>query len=124
MEKELTTNVWSISGFLPSYKAGILALNNNMVAFITKKGEEFHVPLSDIKIIKWPKLQFGYGVHLDVKGKTYKLTFAQPNGENALDPGMITDFGRIAGGVDSIRGLLHLKDYKANANQWREVLQG
>ena len=123
MDKELATNVWQMSGFIKSYTAGILILKEGMVSFITANGEQFKVPLTDIKNTKWPALQLGYGVHLDVNGKTYKLTFIQPPGENSLDPGMITGIGRIAAGVESINTLTHLKDYKSHANEWKEVLK-
>jgi hypothetical protein len=123
MEKELATNVWQMSGFVKSYTAGLLLFKDGQVSFLTQQGQQFKVPLSEVQNIKWPALQFGYGVHLDVNGKTYKLTFSQPAGENSFDPGMITDVGRIAMGVDSIRGLMHLKEYKANANQWKEVFK-
>jgi hypothetical protein len=123
MKKELATHVWQMSGFIKSYTAGVLILNDGMVSFLTEKGEQFKVPLSEVKNIKWPILQMGYGVHFDVNGKTYKFTFVQPPGENSFDPGMISDIGRIATGIESINTLAHLKDYKVHANEWKEVLK-
>lgn len=124
MEKELISNVWAMSGWIISYTPGILTLNNGTVTFLTAKGEQFNTTQDGIKNVKWPKLQMGYGVHFDVNGKTYKFTFMQPNGQSALDSGMVTSFGRIANGISAIKSLSHMKEYKAVANEWREVLGG
>jgi hypothetical protein len=124
MEKELISNVWAASGWIVSYTAGVLTLHNGLVSFLTAKGEEFNIPLTEIKNVKWPKMQFGYGVHIDVNGKTYKFTFMQPNGQSRLDEGLITSFGRIANGVSAIKSLAHMKEYKQVAKEWREIVGG
>ena len=43
MEKEFVSNTWAMSGWITSYNAGILALSENMISFISAKGEEFKV---------------------------------------------------------------------------------
>jgi len=121
MEKELETKVWQMSGFVKSYTEGLLIFKEGKVSFLMQQGEQFKVPISEVKNIKWPFLQFGYGVHIDVNGKTYKLTFGEPRTPNPYDPGMMTDVGAIAGGVDAISKLRKYKIYKANAKQWKEI---
>ena len=124
METTIVSNVWAMSGWIVSYTAGILSLSEGEVSFYTAGGEQFRVPVSEIKNVKWPKLQMGYGVHLDVNGKTYKFTFMQPNGQSPLDSGIGTSFGRIANGLSALKSLSNMKEYKMAAKQWREVVGG
>lgn len=124
MEKELNNYVWLMSGFIISYNAGRLWLKDDRVTLITRKGKEFDVPLNEVKTIKWPKLQMGFGVHIEVNGKTYKITFGQPQGETTIDEQDPNYYNEYANMADSINRIGHLKDYKANANAWREVLGG
>lgn len=124
MEKELISNVWAMSGWIVSYTPGILTLKGGLVSFVTAKGEQFSTPLTEIKNVKWPKMQMGVGVHLDVNGKTYKFTFMKPRGQDSLDPYMMTDVGRITGGISAINSLIHMKEYKVVAKEWREIVGG
>ena len=123
MEKELVSNAWALGPFT-ACTPGILRLNEGVVTFFSAKGEEFSTPVTAIKNVKWPWLQMGYGVHLEVNGKKYKFTFLQPARETMLDPSMMTDFGRVANGASSINSLIHMKDHKPVAKAWREVLRG
>lgn len=122
MEKEFVSNTWAMSGWIISYNAGILALSENMISFISARGEEFKVPLMSITNVKWPMLQLGYGVNFDAAGKTYKFTFMQPNGQSPLDSDAFVGFGRIAIGISAIKTLSRAKEYKTIANKWKEVL--
>ena len=124
METTIVSNVWAMSGWIVSYTPGILSLSEGEVSFFTAGGEQFRVPVSEIKNVKWPKLQMGYGVHMDANGKTYKFTFMQPNGQSPLDSGMGTAFGRIATGLSALKSLSNMKEYKTAAKQWREVVGG
>jgi len=124
MEKEIVSNAWSASGWIASYTAGILTLKEGVVSFFTASGEEFNIPVTEIKNVKWPMLQMGYGVHFDVNGKKYKFTFMQPNGQKKLDQGLVTSFGRIVNGVSAIKSLAHMKEYKQVAKEWRGIVGG
>ena len=124
METEFSSNTWAASGWIISYKAGILVLKENMISFISAKGEEFKVPLTAVTNVKWPKLQMGYGVHFDAAGKTYKLTFMQPNGQSPLGSDAFGGLGSISYGISAIKTLSHAKEYKAIANKWKEILGG
>ena len=124
MEKELVSDVWAMSGFFVSYTPGILTLKNDVISFLTANGEQFSTPLAEVKNVKWPKMQMGLGVHIDVNGKTYKFTFMQPSGQSRLDQGLVTSFGRIANGVSAIKSLSHMKEFKQVAKEWREIVGG
>ncbi len=120
----LTSNAWSMSGLIISYTAGLLTLDNGMVSFNTAKGEQFQVPLSEIKNVKWPKLQMGYGVHMEVNGKKYKLTFFQPAGQSTYTAQFNGDYGRIGNISDIVNRISGMKDFKISAAEWRAVLGG
>ena len=124
MENNISSDVWSASGWIASYTRGLLTLNNGILRFNTDKGEEFAAPLAALQNIKWPRLQMGLGVHFEVNGKKYKFTFMEPASERMVDPGGFTDFGRIANGFSAIKAMSHIKDYKAVAKQWREIIGG
>ena len=122
MDKQLVSNTWPMSGWIVSYNAGILALSESMISFISAIGEEFKIPLTSITNVKWPMLQLGYGVSFDVMGKTYKFTFMQPNGQRPLSSDAFVGLGKIARGICAIKTLSLTKEYKTIANKWKEVL--
>src|SRR6476469_5086309 len=79
MEQDLTSKVWQMRGIFQSAIPGYLVLHDGKVAYVTESGEQFNVPLSEVKEVKWPGLQMGFGFNAVVNGAKYKFTFMKPN---------------------------------------------
>ncbi len=127
MSQEIISKVWQLHGALTVATPGILALQDGMASFETEDGEAFHVPLSDVKEVKWPFLQFGLGFNATINGQTYKFTFMKPNGAPQLNDSSILGglrFTRIGRGVDAAATLAKWGDNKKSAKEWKAVLTG
>jgi len=116
-----------MKGIFGGVSAGLLQFADGHVSFATVAGEAFNVPLEEIKEIKWPKLQMGFGFEATVAGQKYKITFMKPNGGADLDDGFWNTLTRVTSvgrGVDSLRTLSKAKESKKSAQEWRAVLGG
>jgi len=56
---------------------GLLLAAGDRVSFVTRKGPVFEADRAEMQV-KWPRSEFGGGVHLVVGGKTYRLSLARP----------------------------------------------
>jgi len=127
MEQDLTSKVWQIGGIFSSAKPGYLVLNDGKMAFVNQQGEQFNVPLSEVKEVKWPGLQMGFGFNAVVQGNKYKFTFMKPNGAPEMgDSGLsqLARYTRVGMAMDSISALAKWGDSKKSAKAWKEVLGG
>lgn len=127
MGQSINSKVWRIHGTFSVGEPGILILDEGKVSFISEQGEEFNVPLSEIKEVKWPFLQFGLGFNATVNGTKYKFTFMKPNGATELDDSSLNQlarFTRVGRGVDAVETLFKWGDNKKSAKQWKAVLGG
>jgi len=127
MEQELVTKVWQMGGLLSTPIPGLLILSDGHISFVTAEGEQFGVPVAELKDVKWPFLQFGLGFNTTVNNKQYKFTFMKPNGAADIDSSAIdglTAFSRIGRGIDAIATLSKWGSNKQAAKQWKAVLEG
>lgn len=127
MEQEIISKVWLLHGTFGGASAGLLILGEGKVSFVTAEGEHFNVPVTEVKEVKWPFLQFGLGFNASVNAQKYKFSFMKPNGAPELDDstlGQLARFTRIGRGVDSIATLAKWGDSKKTAKQWKAVLGG
>jgi hypothetical protein len=127
MDQEIVSKVWQIHGALSVATPGLLILSEGKVSFVTEQGEQFNVPVAEVKEVKWPFLQFGLGFNTVVNGTKYKFTFMKPNTAPDLNDstlGQIARFTRIGRGVESIATLAHMGADKKTAKQWKAVLGG
>ena len=116
-----------MKGIFGGYVAGLLQHVEGSMIFITSDGEAFNVPLVEVKDVKWPKLQMGFGFEANVLGQKYKLTFMKPNGAPELgDSGWshAMRYTRVGIGIDSIRALSKAKESKRAAQEWRALIGG
>jgi hypothetical protein len=126
MPQELISKVWLMHGTFGGATPGVLTADGGKASFITAEGEHFNVPVSDIKDVKWPFLQFGLGFNASVNGQKYKFTFMKPNGAADLDDstlGQVVRFTRLGRGVDSISTLAGMGESKKMAKQWKDLLK-
>lgn len=124
---EIFSRVWKLGGVLQAPTPGVLGLKEGNISFETEEGELFHVPLAEVKDVKWPFLQFGLGFNASINGVTYKFTFMKPNGaaeltDSAFQSGL--RFTRIGRGVDAMATLSKWGDNKKSAKEWKAVLPG
>lgn len=127
MDQQIVSKVWQMHGALVVATPGLLIFDNGIVSFVTEEGEKFNVPLPEIKEIKWPFLQFGYGFNATVNGQKYKFTFMKPNTAPNLDDSTLTQLSRITTwgrGVDSVATLANMGKDKKTAKQWKALLDG
>jgi len=126
MEQELLTKVWRMQGLLSTPTPGLLILADGHISFVTADGEMFSVPVSDIKDVKWPFIQFGLGFNSTVNGTQYKFTFMKPNGAADIDSSALdglTAFSRIGRGIDAIATLSKWGSNKQAAKQWKALFE-
>ena len=127
MDQEIFSKVWLMHGTFGGATPGLLSLGGNNVSFATAEGQHFSVPVSEVKEVKWPFLQFGLGFNATVNGQKYKFTFMKPNGAADIDEstmGQLVQFTRIGRGLDSMATLAKWGDNKKTAKQWKAVLGG
>lgn len=125
MEQDLTSKVWRMRGIFQSATPGYLVLHDGKVAYVTEAGEEFNVPLSDVKEVKWPGLQMGFGFNAVVNGNKYKFTFMKPNGAPQMNDSslsQLTRYTRLGMGMDAVAALAKWGDSKKSAKAWKEAL--
>ena len=104
---------------------GMLIHTQGSVSFITEEGEQFKVPKSELKEVKWPFLQFGLGFTTVVNGKKYKFTFMKPNGARDLNASALDGMLNIGGlgqGVDAIASLAKWGSNKKSGKAWKALL--
>ena len=126
MEQKLLTKVWQMGGLLSAPTPGLLILSDGHISFVTGDGEKFSVPVSDVKDVKWPFLQFGLGFNSTVNNTQYKFTFMKPNGAAEIDNSAmegLTAFSRIGRGIDAIATLSKWGSNKEAAKQWKAVFE-
>lgn len=127
MEQEIISKVWQLHGALSVATPGLLIFNNGKASFVTEQGEQFNVPVSEIKEVKWPFLQFGLGFNAVVNGTQYKFTFMKPNTAPELNDstlGTIARFTSIGRGMEAFATLGKWGDNKKSAKQWKALLGG
>ena len=127
MQQQLVSKVWQIAGTFGGANPGLLILDNGYVSFVTAEGEHFNVPISEVKDVKWPFLQFGYGFNATVNGSTYKFTFMKPNGAAELNESNISQLAgltRGGRGVDAMFTLANIGKDKKTAKEWKAIVGG
>ena len=125
MQEEITSKVWQMHGALSVATPGLLIFNEGQVSYITEQGEQFNVPISEVKEVKWPFLQFGLGFNATVNQNVYKFTFMKPNTASDLNDSTVNEllrFTRIGRGVDAFATLSKWGDNKKSAKQWKTIL--
>jgi hypothetical protein len=125
MERDLTSKVWQMRGIFRSATPGYLVLLEGKVIYVTEAGEQFNVPLSEVREVKWPGLQMGFGFNATIKGEKYKFTFMKPNGASQMTDNSITQltrYTRLGMGMDAIQALAKWGDSKKSAKAWKEIL--
>ena len=118
MEQELISKVWQLHGALAfgGVTPGLLRLKESKVSFINAEGEQFNVPVTEIKEVNWPFYQFGLVFTAVINEKKYRFSFAEPSNVNTADnaaekfAGLINDLGIISSG-------------RVAANEWKAVLK-
>ncbi|MGI8580696.1 MAG: hypothetical protein ACR2KX_00745, partial [Chitinophagaceae bacterium] len=75
MDQEIYSKVWHTKGVFTIATPGLLILENGNVSFITEAGDQFRVPVAEIKEVKWPLMLFGLGFKAMINGQKYTLTF-------------------------------------------------
>jgi len=126
MEQELLTKVWRMQGLLSTPTPGLLILADGHISFVTADGEMFSVPVSDIKDVKWPFIQFGLGFNSTVNGTQYKFTFMKPNGAAELNNSSVSQLAnitQIGRGIDAIATLSKWGSNKQAAKQWKALFE-
>jgi hypothetical protein len=126
MAQEIVSKVWLQHGTFGGATPGLLTADEGKASFITEEGEHFNVPVSEIKEVKWPFLQFGLGFTASVNGQKYKFTFMKPNGAADLNDstlGQLARFTRLGRGADAISTLSGMGESKKVAKQWKELLK-
>lgn len=127
MDQEIVSKVWRMHGALSVADPGLLIFSEGKVSFVSPQGEHFKVPVSEIKDIKWPFLQFGYGFNATVNGEKYKFTFMKPNTAPELNDSTLTQLSRftqLGRGIDAFGTLAHMGKDKKTAKQWKALLAG
>lgn len=125
MEQDLTSKVWRMRGIFQSAIPGYLVLHGGNVAYVTEAGEQFSVPVSEVKEVKWPGLQMGFGFNAMVNGDKYKFTFMKPNGAPEMADStlsQLTRYTQLGMGIDAVKALAKWGDSKKSAKAWKEVL--
>ena len=125
MENKIVSKVWNMHGMLVAATPGLLVFENGIVSFITEQEQEFEVPLNELKKIKWPFLQFGYGFNTVVNNKKYKFTFMKPNSAPNLDDSTVNSLyrmTRVGRGIEALAALTHIGENKKTAKQWKQLV--
>jgi len=125
MDQEIYSKVWHSKGVFTIATPGLLILENGNVLFITEAGEQFNVPVTEIKDVKWPFMLFGLGFKAMINGQKYTLTFMKGASDPELDDTTLDQFSRLTTfgkGVDSIVTLANWGKSKETAKQWKDVL--
>lgn len=66
------------AGMFGSVEPGLLiAQEGGKISFVTQKQKVFETERHEIGV-NWPWWEFGGGIHLQVAGKTYRLSLARP----------------------------------------------
>lgn len=123
-EQQLASKVWNWRSFGGS-TPGLLLFDEGQVSFTTEAGEEFHVPVNELKEVKWPFLQFGLGFSATVNGQKYKFTFMKPAGAADFDDSALTALAkltRISRSLDAISSLSKWGNNKKTAKEWKALL--
>jgi len=126
MENKIVSKAWSLHGMLVTPTPGLLVFEDGFVSFITENGQEFEVPVNELKQVKWPFLQFGYGFNTMVNNKKYQFTFMKPNSAPDLDESAVNPLYRMTRGgkgIESLVTLTHMRENKKSAKQWKEVVK-
>ena len=127
MEQEIYSIVWHTKGAFTIATPGLLILENGNVSFITEAGEQFKVPVAEIKEVKWPLMLFGLGFKAMINGQKYTLTFMKGASDPELDDTTLDQFSRLTSigrGVESIATLANWGKSKQSAKQWKALLGG
>ena len=127
MEQQIFSKVWHSKGPFTIATPGLLILENNNVSFVTEMGEQFKVPLTEIKEVKWPFILFGLGFKALINGKKYTLTFMKGPSDPELDDTTLDLLSRVTTvgrGLDSIATLANWGKSKQAAKEWKVVLGG
>lgn len=117
MEQGLTTKVWQLHGALAfgGITKGLLILKEGKISFTTSEAEEFNVPISEMKEVKWPFYQFGMSFTAVVNGKKYSFSFIEPENANSAT----TSFDKF---FDLIKALGSMSTGKEASKKWKAIL--
>ena len=127
MDTEIFSKVWLQHGTFGGATPGLLTFSESNVAFATAEGEHFNVPVTEVKEVKWPFLQFGLGFSATVNGQKFKFVFMKPNGAADLDDSTLRHVARfipLGRSVDAMSSLSGLGANKKSAKQWKVLLGG
>jgi hypothetical protein len=127
MDTEIISKAWHTKGPFTIATPGLLILENGNVSFVTEEGEQFKVPVSGIKEVKWPFMLFGLGFKAIINGRKYTLTFMKGASDPELDDSTLDGLSRlttIGRGAESIATLANWGKSKESAKQWKAVLGG
>lgn len=132
---KLASNVWlrhGPGGMFGWQEPGRLAADGDQVRFVTKEGVVFEANRADIGV-KFPKSEFGGGVHLTVEGKVYRLALVKPKGvpefgktanENLSEAArdvLIDSVSELAGAISDV---WHIPEGRAAGKAWKEYFDG
>jgi hypothetical protein len=117
MDPEIVSTAWRLHGALAlgGYEQGILKLTGGKISFATDEGEQFNVPLLEVRDVKWPFYQLGLSFTAVINDTKYRFVFASPFGNrNPITVGdevnnILNTFTNITSGSDA-------------AKKWKAVL--
>ncbi|MBS1920800.1 MAG: hypothetical protein JST17_11155 [Bacteroidetes bacterium] len=125
MSEEIISKIWEMNDplALTGVKPGLLLLKEGNVSFVTEEGEQFNVPVAELKEVKWPFYELGLSFTTHVNGKKYRFIFTDPvasAGENILSKASflpMLKFISLSGELDTIL------TGKEAAHQWKAVFK-
>ena len=125
MNEEIISRIWEMHDplALTGVKPGLLHLKEGNVSFVTEEGEQFNVPVAELKDVKWPFYEIGLSFTTHVNGKKYRFIFSDPVasaennmiGKASFIPGI--QFIALSNELDAI------SVGKEAAHQWKAVLK-
>jgi hypothetical protein len=94
---------------------GLLLSVGDRVSFVTRDGPVFEADRAEIRV-KWPRSEFGGGIHLTVDGKIYRLSLARPPHAAEMDTDLRKALSEFA--------LENLSDWYTVGAGFRDVHEG
>lgn len=127
----LATPAWQLKGVTGS-RAGVLALEDGRLSFVTREGVMFDAPASAVSAT-FPFHYLGGGMKLEIDGERYRFSFLKPNAAENV-PAELVDApfresrrGRVADAVGALtvdfEGASFQRGRKAG-KAWKAALAG
>ncbi len=126
MSDELVSKIWEMNDplALTGVKPGLLILKEGNVSFVTEEGEQFNVPITEMKDVKWPFYEMGLSFTTHVNGKKYRFIFSDPVA--SAEDNIIGKISSLP--VLKVMALSNALDAisvgKEAAHQWKALLKG